>query len=569
MGASVMRRVRRRVRPAWPPGALFASVGSLADYWRLVTGLGARGYRRGVLYGRHTECAAVGRLLRGAREGRSGVLVLRGEAGVGKSALLAWAADRAADLAGGMTVLRAGGVESEVQLPFAALHQLLRPLLDRLGRLPAVQAAALRAALGLAAAPGGGDRGGERAGDRFLVSVGVLSLLADAAEQRPLVCLLDDAHWLDRASADALVFTGRRLGAEGIGLLFAARDAEPRGFDAPGLPELRLAGLDGKAAAGLLADAVPSAPAAQVRDRLLTAAGGNPLALLELPAALSAAQLAGRAALPDPLPVGAGVERAFAERASRLPAAVRTMLLLIAADDTGEVATVLRAAHGLGLDAGALGPAEAARLVRTEIARVEFRHPLIRSAIYRSATFAERRAVHLALAGALDGAGQADRRAWHRAAAAVAPDDVVAGELERSAGRARARGGHAAAAAALERAAELTGQEPARAKRLAAGAEAAWLAGRPPWALELAGRADRLDPPPRLCADLQQLRARIELWCGSPVQAHRLLAGAVAAIADADPEKAALLLLQVGQAAWVAGDVAATAEAGQRLGTLP
>src|SRR5215813_6181720 len=528
----------------------------------VVTGRWA-GYGRGVLYGRRQECAAVDRLLQAVREGRSGVLVLRGEAGVGKSALLAYAGDRAV----GVTVLRAAGVEAEVELPFAALHQLLRSLLGRLGRLPAPQAGALQAAFGLAAAPGH-DREGGRPGDRFLLSVGVLSLLADAAEQRPLVCLLDDAHWLDRASADALVFAGRRLGAESIGLLFAARDAQPRGFDAPDLPKLRLAGLDGKAAAGLLADAISSALATGVRDRLLTAAGGNPLALLELPAALSAAQLAGRAALPDPLPVGAGVERAFAERAGRLPAAVRTMLLLIAADDTGEVATVLRAAHGLGLDAGALGPAEAARLVRTEIARVEFRHPLIRSAIYRAATFAERRAVHLALAGALEGVGQADRRAWHRAAAAVAPDDVVAGELERSAGRARARGGHAAAAAALERAAELTGQEPARAKRLAAGAEAAWLAGRPPWALELAGRADRLDPPPRLRADLQQLRARIELWCGSPVQAHRLLVGAAAAIADADPEKAALLLLQVGQAAWVAGDVAATAEAGQRLGTL-
>ena len=174
-----------------------------------MTGRDARGYRRGVLYGRHTECAAVGRLLRAAREGHSGVLVLRGEAGVGKSALLAWAAEQAGDVAGGMTVLCAAGVESEVQLPFAALHQLLRPVLrGGLGRLPAVQAAALRAAFGLAAAPGGGDRGAERPGDRFLLSVGVLSLLADAAEQRPVVCLLDDAHWLDQASADALVFAG-------------------------------------------------------------------------------------------------------------------------------------------------------------------------------------------------------------------------------------------------------------------------------------------------------------------------------------------------------------------------
>src|SRR5215472_17787273 len=555
-----------QVAAVWSAGAPFASVRSLAGCCWRVTGWGARGYRRGVLYGRHQECAAVDRLLQAVREGRSGVLVLRGEAGVGKSALLAYAAG---DRAVGVTVLRAAGVEAEVELPFAALHQLLRPLLDRLDHLPAAQAAALRAAFGLAAPPGGHEPVGGRLGDRFLLSVGVLSLLADAAEQRPLVCLLDDAHWLDQASADALVFAGRRLGAEGVGLLFAARDTEPRGFDAPGLPELRLSGLDSAAAARLLADASASAPAAGVADRLLAAAGGNPLALLELPAALSPAQLAGRAPLPDPLPVGARVERAFADRAGRLPTAARTMLLLAAADDTGEAATVWRASHSLGLDAGALGPAEAARLVRVQGARVEFWHPLVRSAIYRAATFAERRAAHLALAGALEGVGQADRRAWHRAAAAVAPDDVVAGELERSAGRARARGGHAAAAAALERAAELTGEDPARARRLVAGAEAAWLAGRPAWALELAGRADRLDPPPRLRADLQQLRARIELWCGSPVQAHRLLSDAAVVNDTANPEKAALLLLQASQAAWVAGDVAATAEAGQRLGTLP
>jgi len=243
------------------------------------------------------------------------------------------------------------------------------------------------------------------------------------------------------------------------------------------------------------------------------------------------------------------------------------MLLLAAADDTGEAATAWRAARSLGLDTGALGPAEAGRLVRVAGGRVEFRHPLVRSAIYRAATFAERRAAHLALAGALDEVGQADRRAWHRAAAAIAPDDVVAGELERSAGRALARGGHAAAAAALERAAELTGQDPARARRLAAGAEAAWLAGRPRWALELAGRAERLDPPPRLRADLQQLRARIELWCGSPVQAHRLLTDA-AAIADLDPGQAAMLLFQAGQAAWATGDMPKAIEVGQRLDTL-
>src|SRR5215468_2172845 len=235
-----------QVAAVWSAGAPFASVRSLAGCCWRVTGWGARGYRRGVLYGRHQECAAVDRLLQAAREGHSGVLVLRGEAGAGKSALLAYAAGEAH----GMTVLRAAGVQAEVELPFAALHQLLRPLVQGgLGHLPAPQATALRAAFGLAAAPGDDNPGG----DRFLLSVGVLSLLADAAEQRPLLCLLDDAHWLDQASADALVFAARRLGEEGIGLLFAARDSEPREFDAPGLPELRLGGLDAAAARELLA----------------------------------------------------------------------------------------------------------------------------------------------------------------------------------------------------------------------------------------------------------------------------------------------------------------------------
>src|SRR5262245_50994654 len=525
--------------------------------------LGCLGYFQGVLYGRREECAAIDRLLEAAREGQSGVLVLRGEAGVGKSALLACTAERAE----GMTLLRAGGVEAEVELAFAALHQLLRPLLDRLGRVPSPQAAALEAAFGIAPA-GGRDLRGDRLGDRFLLSVGVLSLLAEAAEECPLVCLLDDAHWLDQASADAMVFTARRLGAEGIVLLFAVRDPEPRGFDAPGLPQLRLGGLDSHAAAELLAAAAPAPPAPEVGDRLLAAAGGNPLALLELPSALGPAQLAGRAPLPEPLPVGAGVEHAFAERIGRLPVPARTILLLAAADDTGEAATVWRAAGGLGLDAGALDSAEAARLVRVQGARVEFRHPLVRSAVYRAATFAERRAVHLALAEALDGAGQADRRAWHRAAAVVGADEPAAEDLERAGDRPRARGGHAAAAAALERAAELTGEEPARARRLAAGAEAAWLAGRPRLAQELADLADRLDPPPRMSADLQRLRGWIELWCGSLVQAHRLLADAAATIADTDPEQAALLLVEAAQAAWVTGDMATTIQTGLRLRTL-
>jgi DNA-binding NarL/FixJ family response regulator len=510
-----------------------------------------------VLYGRTAECAAVDRLLEDARSGRSGVLVLRGEAGVGKSTLLGYAAERAADGPEGMAVLRAAGIESEVELPFATLHQLLRPLLDRVGRLPEPQAAALNGTFGLAATPS----------DRFLLSVGVLSLLAEAAEERPLVCLLDDAQWLDQASADALVFVARRLAAEGVVLLFAARDPEVRRFDAAGLPELQLTGLEDAAAADLLA-ARPGAMAAEVRDRLLRAAAGNPLALVELPAMLEPAQLAGRAPLPDPLPVGARVERAFADRIQRLPPATRAALLVVAADDTGEVATVLRAGRLLELDGLALGPAETAGLVRVAGGRAEFRHPLVRSAVYRNAGFGERRAVHLALAESMDGAADADRRAWHRAAVAAGPDEPVAAELERSAERAQARSGYAAAAAALERAAELTGDGAARAGRLAAGANAAWLAGRPDWALGLVERAAGGAAPPRLGAELAQLRGQIELFCGSPADAHRILADGAAGIAAADPERAALLLAGAAQAAWVAGDTARAVAAAEQLAGL-
>jgi len=510
-----------------------------------------------VLYGRQAECAAVDRLLEAARSGRSGVLVLRGEAGIGKSSLLAYAAERAQGAPEGMLVLRASGVESEVELPFATLHQLLRPLLDRVAHLPAPQAEALNGTFGMATTPS----------DRFLLSVGVLSLLAEAAEERPLVCLLDDAQWLDQASADTLVFVARRLAADGIVLLFAARDPEVRRFDAAGLPELQLAGLDAGAAADLLT-ARSGRLADPVRDRLLQVAGGNPLALVELPAMLDPAQLAGRAPLPDPLPVGVRVERAFADRVRRLPETTRTALLVVAADDTGEMATVVRAGERLGLEARALGPAEAAGLVGLAGGRVEFRHPLVRSAVYRTAGFAERRAVHLALADALDGAEDADRRAWHRAAAAVGPDEPVAAELERTAERARARSGYAAAAAALERAAELTGDEVARSGRLLAGANAAWLAGRPEWGLRLLDRAVRSDPSPGLRAQLANLRGRIELFCGSPADAHRVLADGAAGITQVDPEQAAVLLAQAAQAAWVAGDVARTARTAEKLGGL-
>jgi hypothetical protein len=366
-----------------------------------------------VLYGREAECAAVEGLIAGAGSSQSGALVVRGDPGLGKSALLEHATERAAR----MRVLRAVGIEAESELAFAALHQLLRPTLDLLTRLPEPQAAALAGALGLSRVS---------VQDRFLIGVGVLSLLAEAAEDAALVCVVDDAQWLDRPSADALTFAARRLEAEGVVLLFAARDGELRRFEAPGLAELRLGHLDAEAAGALLAEHVPTALSGEVRERLVANAGGNPLALIELAGLLSDEHLAGRAPLPDPLPPSAEIERVYLERARALAPATQVLLLLVAADDTGSLATVFEAAATLGIEPDALAPAEAAGLVRAFDGQIEFRHPLVRSTLYRDATFAQRQAAHRALAGVLDGEQDADRRAWHRAAASPGLDDEVA-----------------------------------------------------------------------------------------------------------------------------------------------
>jgi hypothetical protein len=379
-----------------------------------------------VLHGRGPERARLDGLLADARASRSQALVLRGQPGVGKSALLDWTASRAAPA----RCLRASGVESELELPFALLHQLLHPVLDHLGALPPVQAQALRGALGLG--PGQGK-------DRFLVAVGVLTVLAEAAADHGLVCIVDDAHWADSASMDALLFAARRLEAEGVVLLFAARDGEADAFAAPGLPGLVLQGLDDEAAAALMAEHAPMT-AEPVRRTLVDGTGGNPLALIELTAALTSAQLAGTERLPEPLPVGLGIQRMFAGVAARLAEPSRVLLTVAASDDTGRLAVIGRAANALGVDLDALGDAEAAGLVAVTAAAVEFRHPLVRSAVYQQAPFTVRQAAHRALAAALDDADDLDRRAWHLAAAATPPDAAVSAELERTAARARVSG---------------------------------------------------------------------------------------------------------------------------------
>ena len=469
------------------------------------------------LVGRERVCAVIDRLLEGAQRGESGSLVLRGDAGVGKTALLRYATSRAV----GTTVLSVTGIEAESDLDFAGLHSLVRPIVGLLPRLPAPQRAALAAGLGLIPAAGS---------DRFLVSAGVLSLLAEAAEERPVLCLIDDAQWLDIPSADALVFTARRVGAERIGVLFAVRDGERRQFAAPGVDELVLAGLDHSSARVLLDRATPKlAPA--VRERLLEDAAGNPLALLELPAGLSDVQLAGRALLPDEIPLNSRLQAAFRQRVERLPDSTQAALLLAAAEADGEPAIVLRAVAALGLASESLDAAERAGLINASAERLSFWHPLVRSAVYESATLAERRRAHAALAEACSEPEHADRRVWHSSLASIGADEGIAVELEASAERSELRGGHASAASAFERAARLSDTDHARGRRLGAAARTALAAGQVGRAgdlvrraLPLASRADR----PRLLG----LSAIIESFAGSLAEAITTVLDGIAASDD-------------------------------------
>jgi len=509
-----------------------------------------------VLYGRGTESAALDALLVSAQAAQSAVLVVRGEPGVGKTALLAEALNHGADFC----VLRGLGVESESELPFAALHRILRPVLAHTARIPRPQADALESSFGLSPS---------RRVDRFLISVAVLSLLAEVAEQRPVLCVVDDAHWLDHASADALLFVARRLQAEPVAMLFAVREDEPGAFVTHDLPELRVGGLDESAAAQLLRDYAGAVLSPEVLTRLVADARGNPLALRELPGLLSPDQREGREPLPDPLPVGDRVKAAFLQRAHRLPQGTQTLLLVAAADDTGELDVVMRASQTLGASRADLDRAEGAALVRIEKSRIMFGHPLVRSAVYQEASFAARQRAHQALADVLDGDLDADRRAWHRAAAMVGTSDTVADELEAAADRARHRSGYLAACAGLERAAELTSTGPLRARRLTAAAEAAWLAGRPERALALLDQADALAPEGRVRADVQHLRGVIHLRCGIPGDGYAILVAAAREVADLAPEKALAMLFDSGEAAGYVGDVAAIVEASRRAAELP
>ncbi|RMI29192.1 LuxR family transcriptional regulator [Nocardia stercoris] len=520
-----------------------------------------------LLYGRDVEHARIGELLDRARAGHSGALVLRGDPGIGKTALL----DDAAATAGELRVLRGMGIESEAELPFAGLQLLLRPALGGLSALPEPQHRALSAALGLpvpAAARTPVESpsvSGAGAAEPMLIGLAVLSLLAEYAGDAGLLCLIDDAHWLDRSSCDALLFAARRLYAEGVVLLFAARDSDR--FTAPGLPEHRLDGLAPEAAAALL-DRHQLSPA--LRYRLLTEARGNPLALRELPLALADS--------PDapagPLTLTDRLLAAFHDRVDRLPTATRTLLLIVAADDTGDLAVVLRAARDLGAAVADLAPAESAGLLTGPAnagAAVSFRHPLIRAAVYQRAPLVDRIAVHRALAAALDTPDQADRRAWHLAAATTGPDDEVAALLEQTADRARDRSGHEAAAVAYERAAQLSTTAPPRQRRRLLAAESALLAGDLDHAAQLVTEiapATETAGQPLVHAERGHLLGLVRFWQGDYAGAHTQLFEAADRVAADEPSRAAVMLMQAVHTAWYLGEAQLVSTL-DRLAALP
>jgi DNA-binding CsgD family transcriptional regulator len=488
------------------------------------------------LLGRQAESAVLDELLAGVRAGESRVLVVRGDAGVGKSALL----DHAAESAPDMRLLRAGGVESEMELAFAALHQFCAPLVDRLAHIPGPQRAALETVFGLRAGP---------PPDRFLVGLAVLSLLSDVAEERPVLCVVDDAQWLDTATAQTLGFVARRLRADSVGLLLGAREV---GDELRGLPELDVQGLPDDAARALLGSAVGFLIDDQVRDRILAETGGNPLALLELPRGLTATQLAGGFGVLGAHGLPARIERSFLRQVDALPPQVRTLLLVAAAEPSGDPVLVWRAADQLGIEASV---ADVQGLLSLSD-HVTFRHPLVRSALYGSASAEDRRAVHLALARVTDPQVDPDRRAWHLAAAASGPDEDVAVELERSAGRAQARGGFAAATAFLQRASALTGDPARRTDRALAAAQASLQAGEFGTALGLLSTAEagQLDDLGRARLDLLRAEAAYAQQRGS--DAPPLLLRAARTLEPLDVRLARDTYLDAWSAALFAGQLA-------------
>ncbi|MET7951653.1 LuxR family transcriptional regulator [Micromonospora sp. NPDC005324] len=480
-----------------------------------------------MLHGRVPEQDRIAAMLAQAQAGLSAALVLRGGPGIGKTALLDWAAALAPPAGGPLRVLRVSAVEFEAELPFAGLSQLLRPGLDHLDRLPEPQRRALACAFGL---------GGGAPADRLLVGLAVLSLLAALAEDGPLLCLVDDAHWLDTVSAEALLFAARRLHAEGVVMIFAARDGV---FATPGLPELTV-GVLPPAEAVLLLDPQLSPG---MRMRVLGEAQGNPLALIELPRVLQVDDAGG------PLPLTDRLQAAFNGQVDRLPAATRVLLLVAAVEDTADLNMLLRAAALLRGGPADLRLAEEARLIEITGRRLRFRHPLVRAAVHAAATYGQRLAVHRALARVLTAPETADRRAWHLAASSVGPDEQTAAALERTAEQARGRSGYRAALAAFERAAELSGDEAAKARRLLLAAESGIQSGHLADAVRLAERAAGLVNEPTFHAQVAWVKGHAWFWQGGYQTAYDLMTRG----ATLDPARRDALLVAAFHPAWYLG----------------
>ena len=489
--------------------------------------------------GRHRECGRLDRLIEAVRAGESRVLVVHGEPGAGKSVLLDYLAGRAR----GCRVARVAGMQSEMELAFAGVHQLCAPMLDHVGSIPVPQRDALQIALGLAAGP---------PPDRFLIGLAVLSLLSEVAGEGPLVAVIDDEQWLDQASAQALGFAARRLEADPVGLVFASRKPGP---GLAGLPDLDVAGLGEDDARQLLESALTSPLDTQVRDLIVGETHGNPLALLELPRGLSPAQLAGGFGLPGTAPLAGRIEESFMRQLAGLPTEPRRLLQLAAADPTGDRSLIWRAAGRLGISVQAAALAEEAGLAAFTPG-VRFRHPLVRSAAYRSAAIADRQELHAALAEVTDPIVDPDRRAWHRAQAAPGPDEDVAAELEQSAGRAQARGGLAAAAAFLEHAVLLTADPARHAGRALTAARASMLAGAFDQARQLLAMADRgwaERPDEYASAQADLLRGQIAFASRASGDAAALLVTAAKRLEPFDVALARQTYLEAWAAAYFAG----------------
>src|SRR3954451_10098031 len=494
-----------------------------------------------MLLGREAERLALDRLMVGARAGSGGVLALVGEPGIGKTSLLDYAAERAH----GMSILRARGVESEAEIPFAGLAELLRPGLSVIDRIPPPQAAALSSALAL---------GPASAQDRFAIGAATLSLLSAYAEDAPVAVLVDDVHRLDGSTAEALLFAARRLLADPIALVLACREGEPSLLDGADLRMLRVPGLDRASAAELL---VPEGVAPEAVERLYRATGGNPLALLELaPDASQVAALPGDA----PVPISTSIADAFMRRAERLPESTRRMLVLGAASSTGDVAVLARAADELQLTVEDLVPAEEAGLIRLEHGRAEFVHPLARSAIYARALAPQRREAHAALARALPDR-DLDARAWHLAAASVGPNNEAAAALDQAGRRAQERSAYAVAADALERAGRLCSSDTERGARLFAAAEAAWLAGDARRTLGLLDDARLYAVDVAVGARIDELRGEVAMRHGPVMEGCELVVSAAEQIAATEPEAAIEMFAQAVHGGFYAGAAAAMVSA--------